>query len=141
MHAHERTDPRRGPGRERDDGRREIERAVAEYEEDRDARRASLYDSSNDWRFDEVDDWGDDEEELMTDARDEAYDAHEPDDDDARISAKVQDGGIVIEVPIPAGTSPERWAKIAEDLTRRIAIKLTADGHRIRSPEPTPEAL
>ena len=122
MHAHERIDPRRGPGRERDDGRREIDAGIAEYEDDRDAREASLYDSSDDWGFDDFDDeWSHDEEDLMVDPRDDAYDAHEPDDDDVHVRAKVQDGGIVIEIPVPANMSAQGRAEYVEEITRRIA--------------------
>lgn len=141
MHAHERIDPcrapRRGPKRERDAGRREIDAGVSEYEEDRDAERASLYDSSDDWGFSDFDDdWTDNEMDDPEDhSMDDAHEFDEFDDDD--ISARVEDGRIVIEVPIPAGTSPERWAKIVEDLTRRLVIKRTAGDHRIRSAEPT----
>ena len=55
MHAHERIDPRRGPGRERDDGRREIADGVTEHEEDREAERFDDYDSREDWGADEMD--------------------------------------------------------------------------------------
>ncbi|KKN40307.1 hypothetical protein LCGC14_0734640 [marine sediment metagenome] len=133
MHSHERIDPRRGPKRERDDGRREIDAGVAEYEEDRDAQRASLYDSSDDWGFNWAEEMDDVEEGSWTD-EEEDYSMADPRDgvDDAHISARVENNRIVIEVPIPAGTSPERWAKIVEDLTRRIAIKRTPHGHPIR---------
>ena len=129
MHAHERVDPRRGPKRERDDGRREIDAGVSEYEEDREdreAREASLYDSSDDWGFNWADDFPDDEDHLEDYPMDDAHDF-----DDAHINARVENNRIVIEVPIPAGTSPERWGKIVEDLTRRITVKRTAGGCRI----------
>lgn len=102
MPNHERIDPRRGPGRERDDGRREIDAGVAEYEEDRDAREADEYDSREDLDF--------------------------TDFDDADISARVENNRIVIEVPLPANTSPERWAKIIERQTRRITVELIGGG-------------
>jgi len=134
MHVHERIDPRRGPGRECDDGRREIADGVTEYEEARDAHQADDYDSREDWDFTDCnDDWSEeDEESMMTDVRDEAYQAHEPDDIDAHISARVENNRIVIEVPILADTSPDRWAKIVEDLKRRITIDLTDDGKATR---------
>ena len=140
MHAHERIDPRRGPGqcraRERDDGRREIDAGIAEYEDDRDAREASLYDSCDDWSFAVVDDWGDDEE-WTDDEMDypEYYlmdDAHEPDDDDVHVRAKVQDGGIVIEIPVPANMSALGRAEYVEEITRRIASDfLRAGGGKV----------
>ncbi len=133
MHSHERIDPRRDPKRERDSARREIAQGVAEHKEDQDARDGYEYDSREDWDFK----WDEDQEDEVADilsnapAVDATADAHEP-YDDAHISARVKNNRIVIEVPIPAGTSPERWAKIVEDLTRRIAIKRTPHGHPIR---------
>lgn len=112
MHSHERIDPRRGPGRERDDGRREIAAGVAEYEEDRDAERADDYDSREDWG-------GWDEE---------AYQSHEPVDDDARICVTTEDDKIVIEVLVPANMPTQGLAKWIEEMTRRIARDLSRVG-------------
>lgn len=128
MHAHERIDPRRGPGRDRD-GRNEIAAGVAEYEEDRedrDAREASLYDSCEDLDFNwakEIDDM--EEGSPMTDPRDDAYDAHEPDDGVAHIRARVEDDKIVIEIPVPAsmpdeGLERERQAINVYDMVRSV---------------------
>jgi len=129
MYSHERIDPRRGPGRERDDGRREIADGVTEYEEDREAERFDDYGSREDWGADQMDGpWNN----PMDDAP--AF------DDDAGLRVRVEDNRIVVEVPIPANMSAGRWAKIVADLMRRIVVKRTGD-HRIRSAQPTPEAL
>ncbi len=129
MHAHERIDPRRGPKRDRNDARREIDAGVTEYEEDRDAERASLYDSSDDWGFNWAEDFPDDEDHLedypMDDSR---ADAHEPVDDDARIHVTADHDKIVIEVLPPANMPTQGLAKYVEELTRRIARDLSLVG-------------
>ena len=137
MPNHERIDPRRGPGRERDDGRREIDAGVAEYEEDRkdrDAREAILYDSCDDWSFELDEDQEDEVAGILSNAPTVGHtaDAYEPDDDDAHISAKVQDGGIVIEIPVPANMSAQGRAEYVEEITSRIASDfLRAGGGKV----------
>lgn len=104
MYAHERIDSRRGPGRERDDGRREIDAGVAECEEDRDAERADEYNSCEDWDLSES-------------------------GGDALVRARVKDDGdVMMEITVPAFIPVDGLDDYLRELTRRIARDLSLAG-------------